>query len=296
MSRAFAVLLALGAGSAAADDTAERMLARMAAAHAEREFEGTFIYIHDNRIETMRVARTMSTGGPRDTVASLTGEPREVVRGDGELRTSGNGVTTVMPSGPTLPFHEGPLGILGGGSHYALDVIGEDRVAGYPTTVVEARPADAYRYRYRLWIENGSGLMLRSALATADGTAIEQLMFTNLSLRPAAGAAQTPAAPSGPLPGGPRFTEPLPEGFRLVAIRPAQGGRRHFVYSDGLANVSLYVEPLAQGLEPITGGLRRGAINLYGHVAAGHQVVVVGDVPVNTAHRLAVTLDPASLR
>ena len=38
------------------------------------------------------------------------------------------------------------------------------------------------------------------------------------------------------------------------------------------------------------------AINLYGHVAEQRQIVVVGDVPVDTAHRIAVTLDPSSVR
>ncbi|HVF33851.1 MAG TPA: sigma-E factor regulatory protein RseB domain-containing protein, partial [Candidatus Saccharimonadia bacterium] len=134
MTRAFAVLLACFAGGVTADEAAESWLSRMAAAHAAREYEGTFIYIHDGRIETMRVVRTIGPDGPRDTVASLTGELREVVRGDGELRTSGNGVTTVVPSGPAVVFHVAPPGLLHDATHYRLGVIGEDRVAGYPTT------------------------------------------------------------------------------------------------------------------------------------------------------------------
>lgn len=296
MTRAFAVLLACFASGASADDVAESWLARMAAAHAEREYDGTFIYVHDGRIETMRVVHTIGPEGPRDAVSSLTGEPREVVRADGELRTSGNGVTTVLPSGPAVVFNGSPSDALRDGTHYRVGVIGEDRVAGYATTVVEARPSDGFRYAYRLWIERDSGLLLRSALSAEDGTTIEQLMFTTLALRPAGAAPGRPATTAVPTLAGPRFSQPLPDGFRLVATPPPQGGRRHFLYSDGLANVSLYVEPLARGVEPITGALRRGAINLYGHVARDRQVVVVGDVPVNTAHRIAVSLDPDSLR
>jgi sigma-E factor negative regulatory protein RseB len=299
MIRACALLLALAAGgvAAAAPETPEAWVAHMAEALATREYEGVFVYIHDGRIDTMRVVRTIGPEGARDALTSLNGEPREVVREQGELRSTGNGVTTVLPSGPSVVFGVAPSALLDAATHYRLAVAGQDRVAGYPVVIVDARPADTARYGYRLWIERDSGMLLRSLLAGPDGTPLEQLMFTSLELRPGRAAETPPAAAADPATlEGPRYREPMPAGFRLVAIRPEQNGRRHFVYTDGLANVSVYVEPLAPALQPITGGLRRGAINLYGHVAGERQIVVVGDVPVNTAHQIAVTLDPASIR
>lgn len=303
MRRALAALLATAAGSAAAQGpadapaSAEAWLSRMSHALATREYEGVFVYLHDGRIEAMRVVRTIGPQGPRDEVASLTGEPRAVVREHDALRSSGNGVTTVVASGPAVVFGAVPALTPGATRHYRLAIAGEDRVAGYAATVIDARPTDGDRYAYRLWIERESGMLLRSSLAAPDGAPIEQLMFTSLQLRPAAaGAATTPDAGQAQEGSGPRFSEPLPAGFRLVAAKPRQDARHHFVYSDGLASVSVYVEPVARGLEPITGGLRRGAINLYGHVADQRQIVVVGDVPVDTAHRIAVTLDPSSVR
>ena len=299
MIRACALLLAFVAGSVAAADhqTPEAWVAYMADALATREYEGVFVYIHDGRIETMRVVRTIGPEGARDALSSLNGEPREVVRERGELRSTGNGVTTVLPSGPSVVFGVAPAALLGASTHYRLAVAGEDRVAGHRVVVVEARPADTARYGYRLWIERESGMLLRSLLAAPDGTPLEQVMFTSLELRPGRATEPRPAAVADTAAlEGPRYREPMPAGFRLVAIKPEQNGRRHFVYTDGLANVSVYVEPLAPALQPIAGGLRRGAINLYGHVAGERQIVVVGDVPVNTAHQIAVTLDPASVR
>ena len=56
---------------------------------------------------------------------------------------------------------------------------------------------------------------------------------------------------------------------------------QHLVLSDGLASVSVYVEsdPQAEGLE---GGTRIGAVHAAGRRISGHQVTVVGEVPLET--------------
>ena len=296
MIRALVALLAICAGTVRADDDAARWLARMAEALASREYEGTFVYVHEGGIETLRVSRTLGPAGPRDEIVALTGAPRELVREHGELRTTGNGVTTAIATGPAVVYGVTPAALLAASSHYRTRVAGEDRVAGHDTVVVEALPADRDRYAWRFWIERDSGLLLRWLLAGADGKAIEQTLFTEVALRPVDPAAARSASPAAALPQGPAFRTPLPAGFRLVATPPSQGPRRQYVYSDGLANVSLYVEPRAGGLAPIEGGFRRGAINLYGRVDGETQVVVVGDVPGATTQRIALSFDPAGAR
>ncbi|MEA3277082.1 MAG: MucB/RseB C-terminal domain-containing protein, partial [Pseudomonadota bacterium] len=54
----------------------------------------------------------------------------------------------------------------------------------------------------------------------------------------------------------------------------------HFVLSDGLASVSVYVENGSQ--EGLKGGSRIGAVHAAGGRAYGHQVTVVGEVPSGT--------------
>jgi len=54
----------------------------------------------------------------------------------------------------------------------------------------------------------------------------------------------------------------------------------HFVLSDGLASVSVYVESDPQG--GLEGDTRIGAIHAAGRRVAGHQVTVVGEVPLQT--------------
>jgi sigma-E factor negative regulatory protein RseB len=77
----------------------------------------------------------------------------------------------------------------------------------------------------------------------------------------------------------------LPPGFRLVGhAADSAPGSRHLLYSDGLASISVYVEP--RGNAPV-GSHRRGALSVYGRALDHHQVVVVGDVPPATVERIA---------
>ena len=57
----------------------------------------------------------------------------------------------------------------------------------------------------------------------------------------------------------------------------------HFVLSDGLASVSVYVESDPQ--EGLEGATRIGAVHAAGDRVSGHQVTVVGEVPVGDRAR-----------
>jgi len=76
----------------------------------------------------------------------------------------------------------------------------------------------------------------------------------------------------------------LPPGFLLAVTEriPDAAGNpmEHFIISDGLATISVYVESAAQ--EGLNGPSRIGAIHAQGGKIAGHQVTVVGEVPART--------------
>ena len=58
----------------------------------------------------------------------------------------------------------------------------------------------------------------------------------------------------------------------------------HFVFSDGLATVSVYIEPLtATGLK---GEASLGSVNALGGQVSGHQLTIVGEVPVTALKML----------
>jgi sigma-E factor negative regulatory protein RseB len=76
-----------------------------------------------------------------------------------------------------------------------------------------------------------------------------------------------------------------PDGFRTSDDSTL--GADHRIYSDGIASVSIYVEPLSRTAPAFSGPFSRGAVHFYGRVLDGMQVTVLGDVPAATVERFA---------
>ena len=85
----------------------------------------------------------------------------------------------------------------------------------------------------------------------------------------------------------------LPPGFRM-ATRSAQalpGSSEpvaHLVFTDGIASVSVFVEPRkARHQAGAEGPARVGSSSAFSTVVDGHQVTAVGEVPPNTVKFIA---------
>jgi sigma-E factor negative regulatory protein RseB len=66
----------------------------------------------------------------------------------------------------------------------------------------------------------------------------------------------------------------------------------HWVYSDGLAALSVFISPLAgQRGNVATGAQSLGAISVMKRVVAGHLVVVMGDVPPAAVKHFAAGIE-----
>jgi sigma-E factor negative regulatory protein RseB len=61
----------------------------------------------------------------------------------------------------------------------------------------------------------------------------------------------------------------------------------HLVYSDGVASVSVFVEPSGKKKDDLAGASRIGAANAYTAEIDGHQVTAVGEVPTDTVRMIA---------
>ncbi|HIE56006.1 MAG TPA: hypothetical protein EYP90_12660 [Chromatiaceae bacterium] len=83
----------------------------------------------------------------------------------------------------------------------------------------------------------------------------------------------------------------LPPGFELISYRHlVDSQQEHFVFSDGLATISAYLEPLEEGDTPFEGETRLGSINALGRHLQGQQLTVIGEVPHKTLRLLAEAL------
>lgn len=313
----FAALCLAGTAAVAQED-ARDWLRQMSAASQELNYRGTFVYLHQGRLEAMRIIHRAAEGGEQERLVALTGDAREVIR-DKER------VTCILPKSkavmvgrslPRKPFPAAlPRDLDDLTDNYAFLVQGEERVAGLPARIVLIRPRDAYRYGYRLWLDSGSRLLLKSELIDTEGLAVEQIMFTDLELldtipeselqsalrgedytrkghdRPVETAGA--AAEAGGMSASDWTVTRLPPGFMLTHSNrhalPSAGSDEveHLVFSDGLATVSVYIEPASGSDQPgLAGASRMGAVNALSLRQNGHQITVVGEVPQMTVERL----------
>lgn len=155
-------------------------------------------------------------------------------------------------------------------------------------------------------------MVLRSALLDQSGQVLEQLMFTDFAVREPGDLPDEAPLPSfyqrevsdgttsGPQPSPAEESAwslgELPPGFRqILHNRYTDAGpdqiTEHMVLSDGLATVSVFLEPLAPDSEAVLDGFSRmGAMNAYGVTRANHQIMVVGEVPELTVRAIATAL------
>lgn len=303
-------------GAAMAEENAHDWLRQMSAASQELNYRGTFVYLHQGRLEAMRIIHRAVEGGEQERLVALTGEAREVIR-DKER------VTCILPKSkavmvdrslPRKPFPSAlPRDLDDLTDNYEFLVQGEDRVSGLSARIVLIRPRDGFRYGYRLWLDSASRLLLKSELIDNEGRAIEQMMFTEIELLDTISDAELQPALQGEdyaRNGHARASEPagtqaaatpddwtvtaLPPGFMLTHRNrhgmPSSAGAEveHLVFSDGLATVSVYIEP--QDGSGLAGASSMGAVNALGLRQAEHQITVVGEVPQLTVERIGASV------
>ncbi len=319
--RGFALALAvagaqaLGAGASLAHGSAEAMawLRKIHDATHKLSYSGTFVYQHGERMETSRIARLVDAGGAVERLEVVDGEPREVIR-------TKDGVRCYLPDSQTIKIDRStdrrsfpavlPDHIAGLAKHYDISLGRQARVAGFDCQVVVLKPRDGLRYGYKLWADARSGMLIKSRTLDESGRTIEQFRFTELTLGGVSrerikaklaarsrdwhvdDAAVTPADLAGAgwtvqadLPG---FTKVVEVQRNLRESRPV----RQVVYSDGLAAVSVFIEALHAGGDPVRTGLASaGAIHVYTREVASHRVTVVGEAPASSVQRVANSVE-----
>lgn len=304
-------------GSAEQDGVLRDWLNRVARSNHGLNYAGTFVYRCASDVVTMRIVHAVTEDGEREQLDSLSG-PSQHIRHDGQI------VTSVFPQRalrfPNKRAARNPIDTLATIADENLDKLyrvtelGEDRIAGRPTQVVAISPVDRFRYGFRLWLDAETSLALRSDMLDEKGRLVEQILFTDIAfLAPDDAIARLDARKAEPstnfgthdtietvsvLPtqsaqgAGPWLVGGLPTGFELREhLRAAYEddttlSGEHFVYSDGLASVSVFIEDVSDDETPFMGISRMGAVNAFGTVVNGHQVTVVGDVPEATVRMM----------
>ncbi len=287
-------------------------------ARDSNSFIGEFVYQHGSDIGSMKIWRSADPEtGIRERLVSLSGEPREILRGgDSVTCILGNSESVLIdqrqlrrPLSARIPEDVDRLR-----PHYELRLVGEDRVAGRAAMQVNLEPQDAFRYGYSVWLDIETGLLTRAEVLGPDDEVIEQLMMLDIEILDQIDPALLEPMLASEGEGYTQITNNLPRdegeleshqewamaeqlaGFAVQMDRMQQlPGRphpvRHLMLSDGLATVSVYIEPESQAGN-FEGGMQMGAMNAYGRTDDGYQTIVVGEVPAVTVERIARSLVP----
>ncbi len=277
-------------------------------------YQGTFIYLHSNQLEAMHIIHVVYEGKEREQLVSLNGAAREVIRDK-------DSVICILPDNKAVSVSKRradrgfpallPLNLEQLSAYYDFRILGNDRVAGRPVMVIVVIPRDAYRYGYRLSLDTEQALPLKTDMLDETGQPVAQFMFTTLQVDPdisdtpslletakREGFAWIQQEPAGEVPEAEkeswRFHQ-MPPGFSLQARALHGEGAdtertEHFVFTDGLAMLSVYVEK-ASDSGGLDGESRMGAVNAFGTRVAGHQVTVVGEVPAQTVRQVADNME-----
>ena len=276
--------------------------------HAMRtlNYQGTVVYLRDNKVETMKMFHAVDNGVEQERLVSLNDPMREIIR-DADKVTCyfPDSRTMVVDYKPTqrsllvnipenLEFESQP---------YRVVARNEERVAQRLTQVISIDPVDNLRYGRKIWIDLESKVPLKHEVFDENGRMVEQMVFTSFSVKESIPlkflSAETKIEElNWQIRNKERisadkhawvFTS-MPEGFKQVLYtrRRMPGSKQpieHILLSDGFASVSVYVDQVeSQGLQPLQKVL--GAINSYSIQLENHQITVMGEVPAKTVRMI----------
>jgi sigma-E factor negative regulatory protein RseB len=320
-----ALVIAIVAFSAEGRDDPRSWLDRMGYALEYLNYEGTLVQVQGVDATVMHVVHRVNDGVPTERITAMDEIGREIIR-------RAEDVTCILPDRQAVmverrdtrqsgsPLREQFSGDLRfDDRYYRLAIASGGNLVGRETHVISVQPTDSYRYGYRLWLDHATAMPLKVQIAGDDGVAVEQLLFSDISLpdqipesavQPSVTidsytwrrSAPVPAAESEPAAGigGAVWTvAALPPGFSLRAVRsqrPESGEAPldHLVYSDGVASVSVFIEAGVAVAEQGEGASRMGAANAYTTMINGYLVTAVGEVPRRTVEIIARSVRPAA--
>jgi sigma-E factor negative regulatory protein RseB len=191
--------------------------------------------------------------------------------------------------------------------NYTVHLSTIERVADRQAQVLFLEPKDRLRFSYKFWIDTEYGLLLRSVRYNQRSEVIENIGFNRLSLINSVALDWfTPKIDSKKnyvmedeaviLPDGKLSVtweiKELPSGYRKVdqMVRMVQGKLKpvmHMIFSDGLASVSLFIEPTSKSDKTKVALVTTGSTSFYAAVNHGHLVTAVGEVPEATVVQIA---------
>ena len=308
-----ALAIGISTSAMAQQQSPGEWLERMTSAVSSTSYHGTVIRRKRGESEALKVVHKIVDGIVNERVTSQEGNGLEIIR-------IGNDVHCILPDKQSVLvegwnhqstlFSPLPQPTVVETSQYDLSLMREGRIAGRKAILLAVRPHDSYRYAHRIWLDKSSGFPLQTEVLDVDGELIEEVKFADITISDNISA--DALDPSVSLDGFTWYKEPsryqtveidtdwacddLPAGFRAISTTTEKAAAddgsgeltTRIVYSDGIANVSVFIETSNSEDEP--GWAVLGASNSFSVAVDGYQVTAVGEVPAITAQRIASSM------
>ena len=310
VKRSFALLLIFFPVYSNAADDPWLMIEKAAQAAHQLNYKGVFVYQAGNNMTAIQITHSnYGSNGEFARMTVLDGAPKEVLRqGDNTIIYQSKSEKVLIEKRRIQSGFPAVLPKVTDGikANYDVQVNGTERAGGLDANVLILMPRDKHRYASKLWIDKDSGLLLKLALLNEKNETVEQVGFNSLSLfnndnmawfRPNEAPNKTfvmqPEEKVVPAVEADNWTmNQLPQGFHKVEqVRRTYPGKNvvvtHLVFCDGLTTVSLFFEPAEKTAARKQGIMTQGATSMYVTNVADHQVVVLGEVPPETAIQFA---------
>lgn len=292
-------------------------LMRMHEASKNRSYIGTYVVSAGGSMSSAKIWHVCEGNQQIERVEALTGAPRSTFRHNDR-------VVTFMPEHKLVRTEKREsLGLFPEllqstdnriPDFYKVQREGVDRVAGVEADVVSLSPKDSLRFGYRVWTEQKKGLVVKLQTLDTDGKVLEQAAFSELQLdapvkmdkllqmmgkvdgyrveQPV--LVKTTAVAEGWI-----LKAPV-AGFKAMSCykRPASASGSaitdeplQWIFSDGLASVSLFLEPLDRQRHERESTMSMGATQTMTRQLGTYWLTVMGEVPLPTLKLFADGLE-----
>lgn len=254
------------AGALQAADPSDVLLLKMLGARDALSYRATVVYLQGNSLRTVRIeqdlaGRRMHTLDGLDALSTIPS-----VNSGWVNQTDPERLRVAL-----LNSYQAEPGEL-------------ERIAERSARPVQFVPRDEWRYGYRVWLDEDTGMPLRTELM-AKQLVLERMLVTQIELQ----SVQPRNLPHAF--GLPAFQiQQLPSGFVLVGLSRSDALIQQS-YSDGLATVSVFIRP-ARGSPVGTG--QRGAMALAAKRIGDNEFIALGDVPAPTLARFLTGIVPSA--
>lgn len=299
--------LALTSMTVQAEEPAEQWVQKMLAASRQASFQGQSVLISGGKVTSLTIYHAPVENEVWERVVHMSGQPAEILRKGSVISCLHPGSSAQMevgrlPLGKLTALEESAQSV---SRYYRFTRAGTERVAGRQGVRINVEPLDAHRFGYSLWLDEASGVLLKSQTNPDEGDPLEIFEFVSVNI-----GAPVPLSAFEPAPELQRTVveapfaqgEPeveavshweaawLPEGFRQAgrtAARKDNPDRSARVFTDGLAAFTVFFEPRQSHNQETTRA--HGATVAVNRILtdANALVTVVGEIPLATANKVA---------